>query len=236
MLDLFPSHPTCTRCNLHLDVPDNHHVGVPTEATGLVPTSQTPAVIWIGINPGYNEGLKNRPFIGESGKILRNAYIPGHNFDTKCSNYLTNMARCGPDPSVPDASFKACFDYLKEDFHTIMTMHCHARIAVVLLGAQPVLQFHKRMYGKASSLQKSFKNNGRVHETTVLNYDASGSSMGPQTVRYALFATYHPAYCLRKRAMIHAVEDHLTLVSRYIDDTSIGVTETDIIPARYPKC
>ena len=84
-----------------------------------------PELLILGINPGKNEILRNRPFIGRSGKLLR------ENIDKYVDNYIiSNVILCStPNTNVPefnDSYIKHCnfwtYLYLDYNIKTIIAL------------------------------------------------------------------------------------------------------------------
>ena len=71
-------------------------------------------VFVIGEAPGANEDRKGIPFIGESGRILRNE-LKRNNLTNK--TYITNLVKCRPpnNRTPTAAEIKACRPYLEEE-------------------------------------------------------------------------------------------------------------------------
>lgn len=254
-LPLFPSHPTCTLCDYRheSDPIPGRHIGVPTLC--LSPPS-TDAVVFVGMNPGYHEILRNRPFCGPSGRSFHNLYLcpfnlvpnvtdPDDNplFDehgwqhsnlesarrhhplssctlhpARCTTYLTNALRCGPEPTKVKSYYAACFPHTLADLSTIESLHPSTpRLALVALGAEATHAVTKHLTGTGLSLTDSLKKNGSL---------TSG--------RFTLFFTWHPAYYLRKRGIIYSIHDHLRLLSDFLDDTIVTPSDPHILPLRAP--
>lgn len=245
-LPQFPSHSNCTLCHLHQAVPPGQHVGVPTiwEPDSLMPDHDRSALVFIGQNPGKFEGEWNEPFVGITGIRLRGGllsskkqptrdlsggtrvkgiYLDGFRFRERASIYLTNMARCGPDPDVPNKCFKACAPHTGMDLETILDLHPHGRIAVVLLGGDAATAFFGYVLNqpKPGSLKKATKKNGET-------FQYKGRTL-------TTFATYHPAYLDRDPKMIHAVVPHLQLVSDWLDGIIVAPSRPNFVSPRSPR-
>ena len=71
---LLPAHPSCTECELHSGA---RNPGVPSvHLPESLPFSRTtPVVAVLGMNPGLQEDRTNTPFVGPSGRLLRDVYL-----------------------------------------------------------------------------------------------------------------------------------------------------------------
>jgi uracil-DNA glycosylase family 4 len=217
---VFPSHPECQLCDRHTRVGPGGHVGVPTVSLGLPPSPDTPAVVLIGMNPGYYESQKNEPFVGKSGQLMRKCYLGCISLETRASIYLTNAARCGPEADVKQREFNACFPYTIEDLRLVFETHTEVEPAVVLLGADAVRQFHRHVLDRRSNLRQAFNRNGARHFF--------------ERRSFVMFSTYHPAFLLRNYAMSHAVADHLALLDDHLRGILREPTQPHIVPPRPP--
>jgi len=75
--------------------------------------SGTGKIMFIGEAPGENEDKLGIPFVGKSGKLLRNAVGD--------DNYFTNAVKCRPPNNRKPLNdeIEACFPYLKEEIDNI---------------------------------------------------------------------------------------------------------------------
>jgi hypothetical protein len=187
-LPQFPSHPTCTACALS-STPGVVSIGTPTVfESSLPPSPETPAVLIIGQNPGYEENLANEPFVGSSGLLLRGGYIlpsnprlrvppspetehmPGAYLDgvplrSVCSIYLSNAVRCWtPGNSTPVWSkhTKHCFHHTIADLLSICRLH--RRVSILCISALAVSSVSLLLLGHKKSLSQrdSFKWQGHT--------------------------------------------------------------------------
>ncbi len=240
---MFNSHPNCTRCELHATVIKN--VGVPTiQLPSLPPSPTTPAIIFIGMNPGYHEDINNEPFFPmldprdgrpNSGYLFRNVYLKPMDWEQTCSLYCTNIVRCGPMPKPPAKSAVACFPYLLADIDTIMQAHHAAKIAVCLLGEYAASQFFMRFVGiKRLTLTEARNLNGNEY---FRHFHLSNRSGDAHTlnIAYGTFTTFHPAAVLREEAYIVSVESHLELLDDYLNGTMATPSDPTFIPPRAPR-
>lgn len=107
-----PRNPNCTRCELHKGARNVCIWGDgPSDAM----------VVAIGEAPGEAEAKTARPFMGRSGKLLREELKKAGLNDV----YITNIVKCRPpdnrDPT-PD-EIKACRPYLEEELSTVKSKY-----------------------------------------------------------------------------------------------------------------
>lgn len=236
-LPLLTQQRTCQKCSLcsqttiyrgqTLHLPRNVGMSSVWWDRSLPPSPSTPAVFVIGQNPGWNEDLKNEPFIGASGALVRNVLLPGAHLHELATVYIGNAVRCFTvgNNAPTNASVRACSDYL---LHDIDAIHSSASsLSVLCLGAVAVSGTLVHMeQSRLESQKEAFKLNGSTLRTTT-GHD----------VRF--YATYHPAFILRKKHMIMVVIDHIQMLSSQLQGTSPVVTEPDFIepcsPQSYPR-
>jgi uracil-DNA glycosylase family 4 len=77
------------------------------------PDWQGPVAMVIGINPGYQEDQQDRPFVGPSGGLLKEALRQAG----VRKAYLTNTFKCLAEPDMEYA--RACRDYLEEELRDV---------------------------------------------------------------------------------------------------------------------
>lgn len=222
-LPTLPARPDCQACSLHTDAT---HVGVPSIhlPTSLPPSPTTPVVLFLGRNPGFNEDQQNEPFVGKSGRLLREAYVPGVALQSSASIYLLNAVRCYTvDNTPPKAThYKACLPYTTADIDSILAVHSEtSKAAAVALGADAALYLHYTYRGNKAKQKDAFAANG-VPSTLL-------------TTRLSLYATYHPAYLLRNPNYFQTVSDHMQLVADYINDITPTSTKPTLTESRPPR-
>lgn len=223
MLPVLPSNPECTLCPLH-EFPRNPGIGAVWLRRSCPPAPALPGVLFLGQNPGYEEDLRSEPFVGPSGRILRDAYILGSGLNTLASVYLTNAARCRTPGNTPPtrAHYKACMPYTRRDLASLATVH--QILYVCTLGAPATAAFFKDLVHEKGnvSLSEAFTRAGLKYWLPDLSLSV------------VFFATYHPAYILRDRKHIHAVNGHLTLLADTIRGTAPLPSSPTLIPPRNP--
>lgn len=223
-LPQFPSRPACTLCELHAHTPPSGVNGVPTcyFPSSLPPNPTTPSLVFIGMNPGREESIKNEPFVGPSGNIVRNVYIPGAGLQELGSIYFTNTARCyspilNDTNMIADRHYKACRSFLLPDLLSLPGRPLH----LICLGADPVSHLCA-LAGLGKKTQKwSFSHQGEVFDLPTV---------GP----FHLWSVYHPAFVLRDRKQIHTASLHLNLISSYLRGLSPLPSHPAVIPCRPP--
>ena len=167
------------------------------------------------MNPGRNEALANRPFIGPSGTLLHTLLRPLPPVPT----YLTNAARCstpGFDPT--DAHYRACAPYLLQDLRTL-TAH-HGPLTILCLGTPATQQLHRLAHLKRPKVTAAFSHQGT---TLTLSPDAD-----PLPV--VCFFAYHPAAILRDPTLSATTRDHFRLVHDHL----LGLIATPSRPHLVP--
>lgn len=131
-------------------------------------------VIVIGERPGYQENIYGKPFIGESGQLLREAFKE-NKFDVDNSIYLSNAVRCYTLATPTKKKFAFCAErFLMRELKSKRL----ADVEFVLLLGSPALQVFFPSY-------KITEKRGQL-----LRH--------PDYPDKQFFATFHPAAVLRK--------------------------------------
>jgi len=235
LLPLFISHKECKRCDLHTHVKS---VGMPARRVhySLVSSQDTPAILIVGQNPGQREDEAGECFVGPTGRLLHAAYIgqrvekPGHPLDgtevgaglwKRATIFLSNVARCGTwsglEPS--NSQYALCAPYLLEDIRLILPT-C-SRLILLLCGAPAIFHTYKALTGTGMKAKQAFDTSGEYlpfHDTSI-----------------QIFSTYHPAFVIRKNAMLEAVINHLQLLLDSLDGISATPSSPHLIPPCYPS-
>lgn len=146
----------------------------------------------------------------------------GPGFNKRCTVYLDNAARCGTwaGTQPTKTQYLTCSPKLLDTFAGIKSVH--GRVLVLLTGAAAINSFYTLVTGKGSSANAAFDRSGHILELP--------NSLGPVQV----FSTYHPAFIIRKNAIIEAVVDHLHLVSDALDGTLAVPSKPAFMPAGPP--
>jgi uracil-DNA glycosylase family 4 len=212
---------------MHTLLPENNgervDACVTTEHIGLIPSPTSTPIIFVGMNPGYHECITGRPFIGDSGQILRNTYIGGMTppLTERASIYLTNLVRCGPKPNPPAFAAKTCITYTKSDLADIFFTHYDATPVIVFLGEYACVKGHRLLFDVRTRFKQARDNQFQIHN--VLERDC------------VVLTTVHPAAVLRDNNWIHTVEDHFNMLDDYLSGTLAAPTKPNIIPPRAPN-
>lgn len=174
-----PPNPKCTRCDLHK-----------TATSVCIPYSgpKNPTVLAIGEGPGNDEDRANQPFVGRSGRLLREeiatAGIPHVGY--------TNIVRCRPpdekgrNRAPTKDEIKACRPYLEYDLETLKAPF------VLTLGSPATKAVLKEA--------KITLAHGRLMDFR------KGQAMG----------AWHPAYILRDPSKLPEFQSDLNRLSRAI--------------------
>lgn len=208
---MFETNPACTACPLHLQA---RTVCVPTIRWHL---GGEDALVVLGQNPGAEEDKAGIPFIGPAGKLLKEVYLtPLLQAGVNPTIYLTNPVRCGPVSPVSELALRTCYP-----LHTVPDLRRvveeHRRVALLGTGAPAVFAATGHKLGSHWKLADSFSRQGYA-----LTEDITA------------FWTYHPAYILRKKVMVHAVADHLELVKNFFLAKTPTISEPHIVRPRPP--
>jgi len=146
-------------------------------------------VMVIGEAPGANEDRRGIPFIGESGRILRNELKRN---DLTDNTYITNLVKCRPpnNRTPTAAEIKACRHYLEEEIAEL-------KPAYVVTAGVPATKTLFR--GKAKINQ--------FHGEVIDN----------PKVPYIGMPIFHPAYTLRDPSKLPGLQDDIARLARLID-------------------
>ncbi len=189
----------------------------------LEPGPDRPAIIIVGQNPGANEDKTGEPFVGRSGKMVREVFVP--EFTQLGSIYLTNGVRCYTinNDLPPARCYKACRPWLLEDHLEILKVHSNAPVLYLCLGGPAAKTVAEMLLGETvGTLTKALKLNGREWAIS-------------ETHQGAFFCTYHPAYIDRKNAYIHPAKDHVALAASWLKGFKPQDAEPNMIPPRPPR-
>lgn len=229
-LPQFPARPDCKLCDLHTVCTTP---GIPSRWAewSLPPSPTTPALFILGQNPNLKEDRAGSCFVGAPGNLLRVAYIGDHTssdvrahglgLDKLATIYLGNVARCATygEHKPANRHYRACSSFLLQDFALLPPS---SRLIFLLLGGPAATHFFK-LIGPLPD--------GTKIETITDAINSAGSLLTlPSGVSAQFFATYHPAYVLRKQAIFSAVIDHL----RLLHDSLTGLSATPSSPVIVP--
>jgi uracil-DNA glycosylase family 4 len=192
----------CTRCDLHEECKT---VCIPTTSHG-VPACRSRAILIIGEAPGGVEDLKDRPFVGPSGHILRKLYIEFFKLAERTDVYCANAARCRPPGNrTPNKTqLRACHGFLLAD--VVQLQREYNEVLVLVVGGPAA----RAVWG--GSLKDSFRRQGDFTDwhNLVKNPDPV-----PKPCR--VFSTYHPAFIRREPSTALSVKRHMQMLSDYLD-------------------
>ncbi len=151
-------------------------------------TPETVKIIVVGEAPGAQEDKKGVPFIGESGRILRNELERNGLME---STYITNLVKCRPPRNrTPTAKeIKACKPYLEAEIEKLKPDY------VVTAGVPATKTLFR---GKAKINQF----HGEVIENPKVDYIG--------------MPIFHPAYTLRDPSKLPGLQDDLNRLARLI--------------------
>lgn len=219
---------SCEACPLHLEAPTT--VGVPGVRCldSRVPTRETPAFVCIGQNPGRSEDVQGFPFVGPTGYDLHQVILRFLGVKLTHTVYLLNAYRCFHQTGTPKPLYVArCAPHLTQDLEAISTAHADAPSRFLLCLGQPAWGSLARRLGVAASLEKYLF----AHQNLPMSIpDAQG-----QPHEWRIFGTYHPAFIMRKRSAILAMQDHLLLVRDALDGILPQPSRPHIIRPRFPN-
>jgi len=222
-LPQFPSHASCTSCELHQEA---SNPGVPTVhyEQSVFPSPNKPFLIVVGMNPGYHEDKKNQPFIGPTGMMLKNVYLGSLGILDTHVIYFSNAARCATpgDTALKNSHLKACWPHTKQDIQTIADWHSVGG-SIFCLGTHAAQTITKNMMGKALSLSKALDKQG-----TVVPPVSDNKSL-------QFFTTYHPAGVMRAQRLKYAVSEHLDLIGQHLQGAIASPSLPNIVPPRSPR-
>lgn len=212
--------PQCTACDLHKHA---RNPGVPgvllSKALPLDPS--TPIVAVLGMNPGYQEDRSNEPFVGPSGRMLKEIYLPS--ILPHATVLLLNTARCYTPAAAPPKPrhFRCCFPkYSAEDLDTVGALIKPGVPKILLcVGAHAISTVTKFCTPKSWSLTHAFTRQG-----TPTNLWGD----------WQLFTTFHPAAVLRSRNLLHPVADHMTLVHAAVTGHMPVASSPRVVPPFSP--
>lgn len=200
---------------------------MPTEhlPTSLPPHPSARPILVVGQNPGHTEDEQGRPFVGKSGDLVRGrAQIPSVFLPPSILSshpvYLSNLVRCFHQSTEPLKArwIRPCSPYLVHDLRRIAHIHEPDPLIYTLGGpaATGVYRLANIKHNLSSAINNQF---------TPVTIDG---------IRASVFSTYHPAFLLRNKNIIHPIKDHLTLLIQYLEDRMPTASQPHIIPPRRP--
>lgn len=224
---LLPARPGCTLCELHAG---RQSPGIPSEhierregEEGGRGAGVGQALLIVGQNPGLVEDRRGRPFQGRSGEIVRQVIIPPIRTQAPgLEIYVGNVARCATSSKtvIRPKCYKACLPFLSADITALLGVY--SPLFILALGAPAATHLLKDLTGSKVTQKEAFSMNG-----TVLDHPCVHKPV-------VFFATYHPAFILRKPAMLPVLVDHTEMLIRHISGLTTPTTQPSIIPTRMP--
>ena len=217
---LQPAQPSCTACELHAQA---RNPGVPSVhlPTSLPFSSTTPLVAVLGMNPGLQEDKVNQPFVGPSGRLLKEVYLK--HITPLAHIVLLNTARCYTHSATPPKpkQFRTCFStYSTLDLTSLASALSPTTPRILLAcGAHALSTITKFTSSKAWSLTSAFTRQG-----TPTNLWGD----------WQLFTTFHPAAVLRDGNLLHPVSDHMTLIHSALVGQMPVASSPNLVPPFCP--
>lgn len=159
----------CTACPLHSDV---------TKVSPVVSDGTIyPDLLVVGEAPGFYENLYNKPFVGKSGQLLREAISASGARQV----YYTNLLKCRPDNNAnpTDEQVESCAHWLDRE---LLLTKPPVVLAVGAFSSKYLLTNNR--FGINIKNFKISTHRGNIYESTL---DAK------------IIPTWHPAYVLRNK-------------------------------------
>ena len=158
-------------------------------------------IIVVGEAPGAAEARTGKPFMGESGQILRQELRKN---DLE-SVYITNVVKCRPpnNRTPTPAEIKACKPYLEKEIEKIEPEY------VVTVGG--------------TSTKSLFRGKAKINEV-------HGEIITSDKVSYIGMPTYHPAYTLRDPSKLPGFQNDIRRLSElYYGEDEDSTVEWNIV-------
>lgn len=181
-------------------------------------------LLLLGDAPSYSDLKDIRVWSGYNGELYTK-FIQAMGLDAYADICYGTCVRCKPDKAAPPTTkqYKTCLPNLHNDliklldkYEEVILLACGSGVSKVLAGnSKGGLGKLINRQGQKGSLYKGLAD----LDTPLFNQDESLAD------RITVFATYNPSMLKpgRKPALIHAVQDHFTLVHRYLSGEYIPV-------------
>ena len=136
-------------------------------------------VMFVGEAPGYHEDRRGIPFVGKSGKLLRNEWLPKLEL-TPSEVYITNVCKCAPKDEggkigkPTDEQIAVCLMWLEKEIEFVSPK------IIVALGSYALKALSNENYIS--------RMNGKTFEVVTSYLGERGDIIG--------YALYHPAAIL----------------------------------------
>lgn len=220
-------HASCELCPLYNEAPTT--VGVPGVRCldSQPPASTQPAFVVIGQNPGRHEDEQAVPFVGQTGSDLHRVILRFLGVKDEFTVYLLNAYRCFHQTGSPKPTYVTrCSPHLQRDLQSISDVHWETDHLFILCLGQPAWGSIARLLGLPAGLESYLF----AHQGTPCPITRTTGA----TSRWWIFGTYHPAFIMRKRSAILAMQDHLRLLRDAIDGILPKPSSPRIISPRLP--
>jgi uracil-DNA glycosylase len=260
-LPVLPSRPSCTLCPLHQSAKS---VGTPAIwlPTSLPPSPTTPIVVMLGRNPGRNENEKNEPFVGRSGKVLREGYLGGPDpIYRRATVYLFNTVRCyTPADAVPNwgTHTKPCFPHTLTDLEEVLCFGSArstpsisgssgdtglSETPAIRMGSPPsdtlsIEPSRVALVCLGGLASQAFVNLALGEKRPKSQREAladNGREVVWEGHNIFLIHTFHPSYVLRSPNSMHAVAEHMELLLAWLKGEMVAPSQPVIVPPFYPE-
>lgn len=225
--------PDCRLCDLGNE--GLQHPGVPSVwmEGSLPPDPSNRPLIIIGQNPGYQEDRENEPFVGPSGRMVREGFMGAGDQPIKslCSIYLINVARCMTQSgvSIGQKCYNTCWrTYGYADIQAIAKHHEGQPLTILALGKPASIRAYQLLVPKGSpgtKISDYFVNNGI---TGPLQLE------GCEQTQATIFFTYHPAAILREMNLAQPASAHVNLIYRHLQGTQPALSKPHFVQATTP--
>lgn len=195
----FDPHPDCRACPLWEQARNPGLPARPADFQTTYPVHPR-CLLAIGQNPGYNEDVAGKTWIGWAGAFLHGALRDFMEIEGYADAYLANCVRCytpgNREPSVTQCH--KCYPHLLADIQALIQEYGAPNVYLLALGAPAT----RTLTGK--SIKRAV-----VHQGAPIVLP--NSDLPP----LATFYTYHPAalHPARNPALTGPTEDHLRLLA-----------------------
>jgi uracil-DNA glycosylase family 4 len=236
----------CTLCDLHEGCKTRC---IPTTLYGLQKRHKR-AVLIVGEAPGATEALKDQPFTGKSGNMLRKVYVDFFHLEDKADIYLGNAARCRPPGNrTPNKTqLKSCHGFLladvirlQQEYNEVLVLAVGAPAASALFGCSLKQAFHRQgEFTDWHNLLKWGDEKTKFEDMALDIVEEQGLGWDPIPAPTRVFSTYHPSFLLREPSAGLAVKRHLQMMVDYLDgkldyelDEQLEISVAPL-PVKYP--
>jgi uracil-DNA glycosylase family 4 len=182
-------------------------------------TGKPRALLLVGQNPGYNEDVAGRCWIGWTGNLLHRWLTEVYHLDDLCDIYLTNAVRCATPPNrdPSNSQIRLCRPHLHADISTLQSRY-GPNLIIMALGA----------HASVSLTNKKLKQN-------LVYQGALRVPYGSTLPAVPIFFTYHPSICCPGRAPVKVrdIDLHFKLLLSHLkeESTSAGLPPIEEAPA-----